>query len=62
MHNLSDAGMSDTEQKDMDSFLNSKLERDSLPEDTPLPYYLAHKEPRSISPASEWDSQTLLKK
>ncbi|XP_032574597.1 uncharacterized protein LOC116801096 [Drosophila sechellia] len=40
----------------MDRLLNYKLDRDNLPEDTPLPIYLAHREPRSLSPPSRWDA------
>ncbi|XP_017080257.1 uncharacterized protein LOC108114021 [Drosophila eugracilis] len=43
------------EKKAMDRFLNTKLERDKLPEDTPLPIYLAYREPRKPSPCSRWD-------
>eukprot|EP00099_Drosophila_melanogaster_P005744 NP_001246646.1 uncharacterized protein Dmel_CG43168 [Drosophila melanogaster] len=43
-------------QLSMDRLLNYKLDRDNLPEDTPLPIYLAHREPRSLSPPSRWDA------
>ncbi|XP_044314045.1 uncharacterized protein LOC123037441 [Drosophila rhopaloa] len=41
--------------KAMDRLMNSRLDREKLPEDTPLPIYLAYKEPRSVSPPSKWD-------
>ncbi|XP_017121573.1 uncharacterized protein LOC108142330 [Drosophila elegans] len=48
-------------QRAMDRLLNTKLDRDKLPEDTPLPIYLAHREPRSISPPSKWDKPIIKK-
>ncbi|XP_016955382.1 uncharacterized protein LOC108028227 [Drosophila biarmipes] len=41
----------------MDRFLAIRLERDSLPEDTPLPIYLKYREPRKPSPPSVWDTE-----
>ncbi|EDW93633.2 uncharacterized protein Dyak_GE21555, partial [Drosophila yakuba] len=52
---LVDARNLKNEQMLMDRILNTKLERDKLPEDTPLPIYLAHREPRNPSPPSRWD-------
>ncbi|XP_022216084.2 uncharacterized protein LOC111070085 [Drosophila obscura] len=47
---------SDCEQKAMDELLSARLMRDTLPEDTPLPTYLAFREPRCPSPESRWDA------
>ncbi|EDV51137.2 uncharacterized protein Dere_GG15338, partial [Drosophila erecta] len=54
---LMDARNRKNEQVVMDRILNNKLERDKLPENTPLPIYLAHREPRSPSPPSRWDKK-----
>uniref|UniRef100_A0A6P4FPG0 Uncharacterized protein LOC108053292 n=1 Tax=Drosophila rhopaloa TaxID=1041015 RepID=A0A6P4FPG0_DRORH len=56
VRNRSD-GIKWEDEKAMDRFLASNLERDKLPEDTPLPIYLAHREPRSVSPPSQWDKE-----
>lgn len=53
---MSEARERDREKKAMDRFLNAKLVRDALPVDTPLPIYLAFREPRGISPPSHWDA------
>jgi len=50
-------GRKNDEQLAMDRFLAIKLERESLPEDTPLPIYLAYREPRTPSPPSVWDKK-----
>ncbi|XP_039487779.1 uncharacterized protein LOC120449400 [Drosophila santomea] len=54
---LVDARNLKNEQMLMDRVLNTKLERDKLPEDTPLPIYLAHRQPRNPSPPSRWDKK-----
>ncbi|XP_017110065.1 uncharacterized protein [Drosophila bipectinata] len=40
----------------LNHLMNSRLARDDLPEDTPLPVYLSYREPRGVSPPSHWDS------
>ncbi|XP_070071225.1 uncharacterized protein [Drosophila takahashii] len=57
LRDIADASHQNREQRDMDRFLNIKLGRDRLPEDTPLPIYLAHRERRSPSPESKWDKE-----
>ncbi|KMY97915.1 uncharacterized protein LOC27208979 [Drosophila simulans] len=56
LERLLDKELRKSNQLFMDRLLNYKLDRDNLPEDTPLPIYLAHREPRSLSPPSRWDA------
>ncbi|KAH8314918.1 hypothetical protein KR074_000948 [Drosophila pseudoananassae] len=46
----------------LNRLMNSRLGRDNLPEDTPLPMYLSFREPRGVSPPSTWDSPDPLKR